>query len=44
LLDDKVDRPELYAQQCVQATGTNRPRAWFSLALALEGSGFNLGS
>ena len=26
--DDHVDRPEVYAQQCVQLTGTNRPRAW----------------
>ena len=24
-----VDRPEVYAWQHVQLTGTNRPRAWF---------------
>src|ERR1700758_554781 len=28
VVDDHVDRPEVYAQQCVQPTGTNRPRAW----------------
>ena len=28
MVDDHVDRPEVYAQQCVQPTGTNRPRAW----------------
>ena len=26
--DHGVDRPELYAQQCVQVTGTNRPRTY----------------
>src|SRR5579875_3401583 len=36
--DDHVDRPEVYAQQCVQPTGTNRPRAWDPLVLALERS------
>jgi len=24
-VDHLVDRPEMYAQQCVQLTGTNRP-------------------
>ena len=28
MADHHVDRPEVYAQQCVQPTGTNRPRAW----------------
>ena len=28
MTDHHVDRPEVYAQQCVQPTGTNRPRAW----------------
>ena len=28
MADDHVDRPEVYARQCVQPTGTNRPRAW----------------
>src|ERR1700704_6075203 len=28
LEDDQVDRPEVYARQRVQPTGTNRPRAW----------------
>src|SRR6185436_1357545 len=27
-LDHHVDRPEVYARQRVQPTGTNRPRAW----------------
>src|ERR1035437_2415779 len=31
--DHHVDRPEVYAQQCVQPTGTNRPRAWGSCSL-----------
>ncbi len=29
----------MYAQQCVQPTGTNRPRAWELLVLAMERSG-----
>ena len=28
MADHHVDRPDVYAQQCVQQTGTNRPRAW----------------
>src|SRR4051812_30019375 len=35
--DDHVDRPEVYAQQCVQPTGTNRPRAWDNHARARYG-------
>lgn len=31
--DHGVDRPELEAQQCVQVTGTNRPRAYTQTAL-----------
>src|SRR5690554_11372 len=30
--DHGVDRPELEAQQCVQVTGTNRPRAYTQTA------------
>src|SRR5206468_12601480 len=33
-LDDWVDRPEVEAQQCVELTGTNRPRTWQLLFLA----------
>ena len=29
MADNHVDRPDVYAQQCVQQTGTNRPRAWY---------------
>ena len=29
MADHHVDRPEVYAWQHVQLTGTNRPRAWF---------------
>ena len=28
LVDHKVDRPDVEVQQCMQLTGTNRPRAW----------------
>src|SRR5436309_4516689 len=35
--DDHVDRPEVYAPQGVQPTGTNRPRAWNNLARARYG-------
>ena len=28
MIDQHVDRPEVYAWQHVQPTGTNRPRAW----------------
>src|SRR5205823_11648841 len=36
LADYEVDRPEVYARQRVQPTGTNRPRTWLLLALAIE--------
>src|SRR6266542_2222804 len=36
LVDYEVDRPEVYARQRVQPTGTNRPRTWLLLALAIE--------
>src|SRR6266702_1016119 len=35
LADYEVDRPEVYARQRVQPTGTNRPRTWLLLALAI---------
>jgi hypothetical protein len=36
--DHHVDRPEVYARQRVQLTGTNRPRAWIprTLVFAME--------
>src|SRR5207302_3924227 len=40
LADYEVDRPEVYARQRVQPTGTNRPRTWLLLALAIGSTGF----
>ncbi len=37
MVEHHVDRPEVYAQQCVQLTGTNRPRAWFYISI-VDGS------
>src|SRR5438105_15691642 len=39
LADYEVDRPEVYARQRVQPTGTNRPRTWLLLALAIGSTG-----
>src|SRR3954451_24976908 len=33
LADYQVDRPEVYARQRVQPTGTNRPRAWVAFLM-----------
>jgi hypothetical protein len=35
LEDYEVDRPEVEARRRVELTGTNRPRAWLLLALAI---------
>jgi hypothetical protein len=35
LEDHEVDRPEVEARQRVEPTGTNRPRTWLLLALAI---------
>src|SRR5712691_8969406 len=44
LADYEVDRPEVYARQRVQPTGTNRPRTWLLLALAIGSTGPPVGS